>query len=101
MGIESCTSDNIGEEINSKISKFLESRGYKVIHGFGHSIGRTVHDGHALDNNPEKLKPGMVITVEPAVYKQGLGGVRIEDDILVTKGRPKVLTSAAKQLIEA
>jgi len=100
MGIESCTIDNIGEEINSKIGDLLESRGYKVIHGFGHSIGRSVHDGHALDNNPEKLRPGMVITVEPAVYKPGVGGVRIEDDVLITKGGPRVLTSARKELIE-
>jgi len=100
MGIESCTSENIGEEINSKIGEFLKSKGYKVIHGFGHSLGRSVHDGHALDNNPEKLKPGMVVTVEPAVYKLGLGGVRIEDDVLITKGKPKVLTSAKRELIE-
>lgn len=100
MGVESCTPDDVGEEINSKIGEFLKSSGYKVIHGFGHSLGRSVHDGHALDNNPEKLKPGMVITVEPAVYKQGIGGVRIEDDILITKGGPKVLTSARRELIE-
>lgn len=100
MGIESCTEENVGEDINSKIGEFLKSRGYKVIHGFGHSIGRAVHDGHALDNNPDMLKPGMVITVEPAVYKQGLGGVRIEDDVLITKGKPRILTSATKELIE-
>lgn len=101
MGIEMCTPGNIGEEINSRIGKFLESKGYKVIHGFGHSIGRSVHDGHALDNNPEKLKPGMVITVEPAVYKIGMGGVRIEDDVLITKNHPRILTSGKKELIEA
>jgi Xaa-Pro dipeptidase len=100
MGIELCTPDNIGEEVNTKIGEFLESRAFKVIHGFGHSIGRSVHDGYALDNNPEKLKPGMVITVEPAVYKSGLGGVRIEDDVLITRGRPRVLTSPKKELIE-
>ena len=100
MGIESCTTENIGEEINSKIGNFLISKGYKVIHGFGHSIGRAVHDGHALDNNPERLRPGMVITVEPAVYKPGVGGVRIEDDVLITKSAPRVLTSAKKEMIE-
>jgi Xaa-Pro dipeptidase len=100
LGIEICTPSNIGEEINSKIGSFLESKGYKVIHGFGHSIGRAVHDGHALDNNDKNLEPGMVITVEPAVYKPGLGGVRIEDDILITKNRPRILTSAKRELIE-
>ena len=100
MGIEDCTASSIGEEINSKIGSFLESKGYKVIHGFGHSIGRAVHDGHALDNNEKNLEPGMVITVEPAVYKPGLGGVRIEDDILITKNRPRILTSAKRELIQ-
>jgi len=100
MGIDNCVVSNRGEEINSKIGAFLKSRGYRVLHGYGHSIGLAVHDDHGLDNNPEYLKPGMVITVEPAVYLPELGGVRIEDDILITKGKPRVLTSATRELIE-
>ena len=100
MGIDSCVVTNIGEEINSKIGSFLRSKGYKVLHGYGHSIGLSVHDDHGLDNNPDYLKPGMVITVEPAVYLPELGGVRIEDDILITKGKPRVLTSASREFIE-
>ncbi len=100
MGIDNCVVSNRGEEINSKIGTFLKSRGHRVLHGYGHSIGLAVHDDHGLDNNPEYLKPGMVITVEPAVYLPELGGVRIEDDILITKGKPRVLTSATRELIE-
>ena len=100
MGIENCVVSNRGEEINSKIGSFLKSRGYRVLHGYGHSLGLAVHDDHGLDNNPDYLKPGMVITVEPAVYLPELGGVRIEDDILITKGKPRVLTSATRELIE-
>jgi Xaa-Pro dipeptidase len=100
LGIDSCVVSNTGEEINTKIGSFLRSRGYRVLHGYGHSIGLSVHDGHGLDDNPDHLKPGMVITVEPAVYLPKLGGVRIEDDILVTKGKPRVLTSASREFIE-
>ena len=47
-----------------------------------------------VQNNPVALQPGMVITVEPGVYLPGWGGIRIEDDILVTRGGHEVLTSA-------
>ena len=100
LGIDNCVVSNTGEEVNSKIGSYIKSRGYSVLHGYGHSIGLSVHDDHGLDNNPSYLKPGMVITVEPGVYLPELGGVRIEDDILITKGKPRILTSATRELIE-
>ena len=100
LGIDNCVVSNTGEGVNSKIGSFIRSKGYRVLHGYGHSIGLSVHDGHGLDNNPDYLRPGMVITVEPAVYLPELGGVRIEDDILITKGKPRILTSASRELIE-
>ena len=50
--------------------------------------------------NAATLKPGMVVTVEPGVYIPGWGGVRIEDDILVTRDGHEVLTSLPKQFEE-
>lgn len=62
------------------------------IHSLGHSVGIEVHDGPGFAPNGEQvLEPGMVITVEPGIYIPGFGGVRIEDDVLITKNGAAVL----------
>ncbi len=68
-------------------------------HGLGHGIGLEVHEAPRLRRNEEtELKPGMIVTVEPGIYLPGWGGVRIEDDVLVTRSGHEVLTSTPKQL---
>jgi len=63
------------------------------IHKTGHGVGLDVHELPWLEeSSKEVLKPGMVITVEPGVYIPGLGGVRIEDMVLVTKAGYEILT---------
>ena len=57
----------------------------RFIHALGHSIGIDVHDGDVIPSNMV-LKTGMVFSDEPGVYINGLGGVRIEDDVLIGKG---------------
>ena len=71
----------------------------RFIHSTGHGLGISVHDpGSVSMHLDETLRTGMVVTIEPGVYVKGFGGVRIEDDVLVTKGGCRVLTSASKEL---
>jgi Xaa-Pro aminopeptidase len=69
-------------------------------HGLGHGLGLEVHEAPAIRQNSEAvLQPGMVFTVEPGVYLPGWGGVRLEDDVLVTPDGCEVLTHVAKEPI--
>ena len=75
--------------------------GSKFGHGTGHGIGLEVHQGPYLSPRTDGiLKAGMVVTVEPGIYIPGYGGVRIEDDVLVTSRGHRVLTTAPRHLIE-
>src|SRR5487761_73207 len=104
VGTENCTPDHTGAEVNSRVTEVIDATEYKgrFIHSTGHSLGLDVHDGPALSSAVKsKLVPGMVVTVEPGIYVSSLGGVRIEDDVLITKGKPRVLTTAVRELVEA
>ncbi len=74
----------------------------KFIHGLGHGLGLQVHDGGPVlsPRGEERLAEGMVVTVEPGAYVEGYGGVRIEDDVVLTRNGCKLLTDARKELIE-
>ncbi len=70
-------------------------------HGLGHGIGLVIHDNPAINpRNQQLLEPGMVITIEPGIYIPNWGGIRIEDDVLVTKRGGEILTKSDKNLIE-
>jgi Xaa-Pro aminopeptidase len=64
-------------------------------HGLGHGIGRDIHEMPSMRKNggDEELRPGMIVTVEPGIYLPGEGGVRIEDDVLITHSGCEVLSS--------
>jgi Xaa-Pro aminopeptidase len=69
-------------------------------HGLGHGVGMEIHEGPRLSQAANAtLEPGMVVTVEPGIYLENIGGVRIEDLVIVTKTGHRVLTTFPKELI--
>jgi Xaa-Pro aminopeptidase len=91
------------ESVDSVARKIITKAGYgkQFGHGLGHGVGLDIHEAPRLTlGQSTLLKAGMIVTVEPGIYLPGWGGVRIEDDILVTKTGHEVLTSVPKQLEE-
>jgi Xaa-Pro aminopeptidase len=84
----------------------IERGGYgkEFGHGTGHGIGfykDPIHTGPRVGaKSPDKLKVDNVITIEPGIYISGWGGVRIEDDVVVTRSGCKVLNRLTKNLLE-
>lgn len=79
----------------------IAAKGYGdyFIHRLGHGLGMDVHEYPSVHGqNQETLRPGMVFTIEPGVYLPGAGGVRIEDDVLVTETGVEVLSKFPKKL---
>lgn len=107
--IESIKPGVEGWQVDRVAREYIYSQGYKeehFKHSTGHPIGIDVHGIGPILGEKEKSKrtllklvPGMIVTVEPGVYVETVGGVRIEDDILVTKDGYRVLTRTPEELI--
>lgn len=92
-------------EVDRAARTVLESRGLgdAFSHSTGHGLGLEVHEAprvaRADPESPDVLEPGMVFTIEPGAYVESIGGVRVEDDVLVTAGGCEVLTTASRDLL--
>lgn len=90
-------------EVDAAARRVLEGYGlgHLFVHSTGHGLGLEVHeDPRVAKGQARLLEPGNVITIEPGVYAEGIGGIRIEDDVAVHEGRSEVLTRAPRHLIE-
>ncbi len=88
-------------EIDTLARGYIAQRGYgpQFGHGLGHGLGLNTHEGPRLHHLPaadEPLQAGMVVTIEPGIYLPGIGGVRIEDDYLVTNSGSENLSTLPK-----
>jgi Xaa-Pro aminopeptidase len=93
-GVPAAQIDSIARDVIAKAGW-----GKNFGHGLGHGIGLEIHEGPRLSRtSKDVLQAGMVVTVEPGIYLPGWGGIRIEDDVLVTRTGHEVLTSLPNQI---
>jgi Xaa-Pro aminopeptidase len=85
-----------GEAVDGAVCDVFEREGYPTLrtdestedgffHATGHGVGLAVHESPSLNRFGGELQPGHVVTVEPGLYEQGTGGVRLEDLLVVTE----------------
>ena len=100
-GVAAVTSGVVGSEIDSAVRRVFAAAGveHEYVHGTGHGIGLYIHEQPIFSPRCEAvLGVNEVVTVEPGLYRKGVGGVRIEDLVVVTDNRCRILTNTPKDL---
>ncbi|MEX0887366.1 MAG: aminopeptidase P family protein [Phycisphaeraceae bacterium] len=103
-GIEAVGPGKPMKEVDAAARQVIERAGYgrQFGHSLGHGIGMDIHELPTLSPRSEgELEPGQVVTIEPGIYLPGVGGVRIEDDVLVTDRGRRVMSRLPKDLESA
>ncbi|MDP4085622.1 MAG: Xaa-Pro peptidase family protein [Bacillota bacterium] len=102
LGMEGFKPGMTGKEADALTRDYITEKGYGEYfgHSTGHGIGLEVHEGPALSSRSDiVLQPGMIVTCEPGIYIPGLGGIRIEDDTMITADGNEAFTHSTKELI--
>ncbi len=90
-------------EVDQAARRVIEHAGLgrRFPHGLGHGLGLQVHEAPRLAPNQQApLKRGMVLTIEPGIYLPGWGGIRLEDDVLVTGSGCRMLTTLSRDAMD-
>jgi Xaa-Pro dipeptidase len=98
-----CVPGRAARDVELAEREILETRPDlgEVLHGAGHAIGLAIHEPPFLvPRDSTTLAPGMIFTVEPGLYRAGLGGIRLEDDVVVRDGAPEFLSTLPLELVE-
>ena len=101
-GLEAVRPGASGPGVDSAARDRIEAAGFGDAfgHGLGHGVGLLVHEDPRLaQESRSTLAVGNVVTVEPGIYLSGLGGIRIEDLVVVQDGEPEILTTFTKDLL--
>ena len=100
-GIDACRPGKVCAQVDAAARAIIETAGYGEYfgHGLGHGLGLDIHEDPYFNSLATDivLEPGMVMTVEPGIYLPGIGGVRIEDDVVITSDGCRVLTDYPKR----
>ena len=102
-GLTATRAGATGRGADTAARQVIEAAGFgeEFGHGLGHGVGLLVHESPRLSQESEdELVAGNVVTVEPGIYLPGLGGIRIEDLVVVSDGEPDILTTFTKELVE-
>ncbi|MEN2994308.1 MAG: aminopeptidase P family protein [Thermodesulfovibrio sp.] len=101
QAIKACKVDTLAKEIDAAARNLIKQFDYndKFGHATGHGVGLDIHEFPKINSESEEnIKQGMVFTIEPGVYIEGFGGVRIEDMVLVRENSVEILTNLPKDL---
>lgn len=96
LGIQSIKANVIGSKIDNICRTYIKKNwnNYDIPHGVGHGVGMLIHENPRINKIYHKpLLENSVVTIEPGIYDPSIGGVRVEDTIVVTRNGAKVLTS--------
>lgn len=100
-GIEAATVGRPVAEVDAAARAVISEAGYGeyFVHSTGHGVGRQVHEApFASQRGQGTLAENMTLTIEPGIYVPGRGGVRIEDTLIITPGRPEIITEFPREL---